>query len=84
METSFQCTCGNIFGAAEVEAALSTVTLLKQRLIQQIRDIDVTESQIRYQTATSFSTWLSVHGYDIGTLLGKAAAKLVTWLEKYF
>src|SRR4051812_18046858 len=41
--TAFHCQCGHVFHASDVEQALSTVALIKARLIQQVEAMDQAE-----------------------------------------
>jgi len=84
MNSKFYCSCGYSFKASEVENAVSTTQLLRQRLIQKLNEIDSLERSIGSKSQSSFQQWISSISYEIGKLLGittRAAKKLI---ENFF
>jgi len=74
MQNSFSCSCGYTFQASDVEAALSTTELLKQRLLQKIAEMDRFEQIIVQTSKRSFNAWVENISYEIGKFLGTTVA----------
>jgi hypothetical protein len=81
MQTTFCCSCGHIFSAADVEDALSTMTLISKRLVQQIKQMEQSENKIYQSYRQSFNEWLYDLSFELGKLVGKAAAAIIKWLR---
>lgn len=70
MDTTFYCSCGYVFHASEVDEALYSFSVLKDRLIQQIRDMDRHEKMILRSSEDSLLRWVDQVAYEVGRLLG--------------
>lgn len=70
MDTTFYCSCGYVFRASEVNEALYSYSVLKDRLVQQIRDMDLHESMILRRSEDSFVDWINQVAYEVGRILG--------------
>jgi len=84
MNSKFHCSCGYIFQASEVENALSTTQLLRQRLIQKINEMDSYERSIKMKSQSSFKQWIGSISYEIGRLLGTTASTAKQLIENFF
>jgi hypothetical protein len=81
METTFHCSCGHVFSAGSVSEALSTASLIRQKLLKQIEGMDKAEIRIRQTVSHSFSQWLEEMSYKLGFTLGTIATYLKKWIE---
>jgi hypothetical protein len=83
-QVRFHCACGHEFGPNDVAAALSMAGLVKARLIENMRGMDLAENRIRSRRRESFSQWL----YEIAESVGYAAGSIVgtinRWLDAIF
>jgi hypothetical protein len=70
MNSSFSCSCRYAFRASEVEIALSTSELLRQRLLQKIQEMNYFEQVIIRTSKKSFNSWIEKVSYEIGKILG--------------
>jgi len=70
MQNSFSCSCGYTFQASDVESALTTSALLKQRLLNKIAEMDYFEQAIIQTSQRSFNAWVEEISYEIGRVLG--------------
>ena len=84
MNSEFYCSCGYTFQASEVENALSTTELLRQRLIQKINEMDSFERSIKTKSQSSFKQWISSISYEIGRFLGTTASTAQKLIENFF
>jgi hypothetical protein len=84
MRTRFFCSCGYTFAAKEVESALSSISLIRSRLLREIEAMNQSEMKIARQSQSSFEVWLRDIGLDIGRDLGVAAGKVMRWLDELF
>lgn len=84
MNSEFHCSCSYTFKASEVESALSTIQLLRQRLIQKLNEMDSFERSIKTKSESSFKQWISGISYEIGRLLGTTASNAQKLIENFF
>lgn len=84
MNSNFYCSCGYSFNSSEVQNALSTTQLLRQRLIQKLNEMDSFERSIQNKSQNSFKQWMSSISYEIGKLLGTTASKAKQLIEDFF
>ena len=84
LNSKFNCSCGYTFQASEVENALSTTQLLKQRLIQKIDEMDIFERSIKTKSQSSFREWIGSISYEIGRLLGTTVSQAKQLIENFF
>jgi hypothetical protein len=69
-QTRFHCSCGYTFNSEEVSEALSTSSLVRKKILEQINEIDFTEKQIKDTVKNSLVSWLSSLGYKLGFAVG--------------
>jgi hypothetical protein len=84
LNSNFNCSCGYTFSASEVENALSTTQLLKQRLIQKLNEMDSFERSITTKSQSSFKQWIGSISYEIGRLLGTTASQAKQLIDNFF
>ncbi len=84
MNSEFHCSCSYTFQSSEVENALSTTQLLRDRLIQKLNEMDVYEKSIKTKSKDSFNQWISSISYEIGRLLGTTASQAKQLIENFF
>lgn len=84
MNTNFYCSCGYVFHSRDVENALTTAELLRQALLQQIRDMDEATLRIRRRSKESFTQWLYDITYDLGSVAGAVVGTIKRWLDELF
>lgn len=76
MSSAFSCSCGYEFHASDVEEALSTSSILRQRLLQKIYEMDQSEIAIVQASQSSFNRWMENVSFEIGRFLGTTGASL--------
>ena len=81
LSTTFYCSCGYVFQATDVQTALSSAALIRKRLLQQVQDMEVTESRINQKTRASLNQWIYDKGYEFARLIGVTAGTIQRWLE---
>lgn len=79
VQTRFYCTCGRTFNANDVESALSTSELMRDRLRAQFKAMEEAERSIRAKSEGSFSQWI----YDVAESLGYAAGTIVGTIKRW-
>ena len=84
MSSEFHCSCGYIFQASEIENALSTTQLLRDRLIQKLNEMDSYERSIKTKSKDSLKQWIGSISYEIGKLLGTTASQAKLLIENFF
>jgi hypothetical protein len=84
MQTKFYCPCGNEFCSSDIKQALSTVALLRQRLIQKLSEMDEYENRIIQNSKSSFQQWANNVSYEIGKLLGISTSVMGKVIESLF
>lgn len=84
LDSQFYCSCGYQFNSSEVEDALSTTQLLRQRLLQKINEMDRYEQSIISKSQNSFQDWVYNISYEIGRVLGTTASKAQELIKKFF
>lgn len=84
LNSNFNCSCGYTFNASEVENALSTTQLLRNRLLQKLNEMDSFERSINMKSQNSFREWIGNISYEIGRLLGTTASKAKQLIENFF
>lgn len=84
LNSNFNCSCDYTFGASEVENALSTTQLLRQRLIQKLNEMDTLERIIKTKSQSSFREWIGTISYEIGKLLGTTASQAKQLINNFF
>ena len=82
MQTSFHCSCGYVFQAHSVSEALSTASLIRQKLMEQIQSMDKAELRIRQTFSHSFTEWLNEMSFEFGFAFGTIAAYIKKWLDQ--
>ena len=83
VKSKFNFFCGYTFQALEVENALSTTQLLRQRLIQKLNEMDSSERSIKTKSQSSFKQWIGSISYEIGRLLGRTASQAKQYYIKF-
>ncbi len=84
LNSKFYCSCGYQFYSSEVETALSTTQLLRQRLLQKINEMDSYERSIKTKSQSSFQQWIYDISYEIGRVLGTTASKAQELIKNFF
>ncbi len=84
LNSQFNCSCGYAFQASEVEKALSTNQLLRQRLIHKLNEMDIFERSIKTKSQSSFKEWIDSISYEIGKLLGATTSQAKQLIENFF
>ena len=82
INTTFYCSCNYVFTAAEVANALSAINLLRNRLLQQVEAMNLSEALIKTKSRASFQSWLTQTSIEIGRILGVAVGKIRRWIEE--
>jgi len=82
MDTRFYCSCGHIFSASEVRNALQAGSALKQKLIQQLREMDIAEQDIHDRTSNSLHRWIYDLSFEVGNLLGISVIRIRNAIRK--
>lgn len=70
MNSTFYCSCGYVFHASEVAEALTTFTLLRERMVEYIRNMNQADRAILKKSESSFTSWVSQMAYKVGRQLG--------------
>lgn len=84
LDSKFHCSCGYQFYPSEVEDALSTTQLLRQRLLQKLNEMDSYEKSIISKSENSFQEWIHEISYEIGKALGTTVAKTQEIIKNFF
>ncbi|NET42194.1 hypothetical protein [Okeania sp. SIO2B3] len=84
LDSKFYCSCGYQFYASEVEDALSTTQLLRQRLLQKINEMDSFERTIASKSQNSFQQWVHNISYDIAKALSTTVSKAQEVIKNFF
>lgn len=84
LNSKFYCSCGYKFYPSEVEDALSTTQLLRQRLLQKINEMDSYEISIKTKSQNSFQQWIQDISYDIAKLLATTVSKAEELIKNFF
>ncbi|MCT7952062.1 hypothetical protein NG798_19880 [Ancylothrix sp. C2] len=84
LDSKFYCYCGYEFYPSEVEDALSTTQLLRQRLLQKLNEMDSYERSIVSKSQNSFKEWIFDISYEIGKALGITVSKAQEIIKNFF
>jgi hypothetical protein len=84
LNSKFYCSCGYEFYSSEVEDALSTTQLLRNRLLQKINEMDSYEKHIISKSQNSFEQWIHGISYEIARLLGTTVSKTQELIKNFF
>jgi len=84
LNSKFYCSCGYQFYSSEVEDALSTNQLLRQRLMKKLEEMDFYEKSIISKSTNSFEDWIYGISYEIGRLLGTTVSKAQEVIKNFF
>jgi hypothetical protein len=79
MRTTFHCSCNYTFSAQAVRNALTSTSLLRDRLAREIMAMDQAETRIRQKSTSSFEEWMNDLGYELGRLAGSISAWAKDW-----
>jgi hypothetical protein len=82
-QVTFHCSCGRVFTAGEVGAALSAASLIRDRLVRHVQSMEQAEARITAKTKASARTWLGEISYEIGRILGIAASEVKRWFGSW-
>ncbi len=77
----FYCSCGYIFSAAQVEAALTSAALLRQRLMLHIASMKSMQMAIDQKADESLISWLGNVSFEAGKRLGYVLGSLRSWFD---
>ena len=67
--------------AYEVRDALSTASLMRQRLIDQINAMSTSERHIAQSSRDSLSSWLEDASGYFGEAIGRVLGRVIKWLR---
>ncbi|WP_254568507.1 hypothetical protein [Oscillatoria sp. HE19RPO] len=84
LNSKFYCSCGYQFYSSEVEDALSTNQLLRQRLMKKLEEMDFYEKSMISKSTNSFEDWIYGISYEIGNLLGTTVSKAQELIKNFF
>jgi hypothetical protein len=84
LNSNFNCSCGYTFQSREVESALSTTQLLRNRLLQKLNEMDNYEKNIMSKSQSSFQKWIYNISYEISRLLGTTVSKTQEIIKNFF
>jgi hypothetical protein len=84
LNSKFYCSCGYEFYPSEVEDALSTTQLLRNRLLQKLNEMDSYEKRIISKSQNSFQQWIHGISYEIARLLGTTVSKTQELIKNFF
>ncbi|WP_293157720.1 MULTISPECIES: hypothetical protein [unclassified Microcoleus] len=84
LDSKFNCSCGYQFYPSEVEDALSTTQLLRQRLLQKLNEMDSYEKSIISKSNSSFQEWIHDISYEIARALGTTVSKAQEVIKNFF
>ncbi|NET86795.1 MAG: hypothetical protein F6K45_01550 [Kamptonema sp. SIO1D9] len=84
LNSNFNCSCGYSFSAWEVENALSTTQLLRNRLLEKLNEMDSYERTIISKSQSSFQQWIYDISYEIGRVLGTTVSKTQELIKNFF
>ena len=84
LDSKFYCSCGYQFYPSEVEDALSTTQILRQRLLQKINEMESYEKSIISKSNSSFQEWIHNISYEIARALGTTVSKAQEVIKNFF
>ncbi|OJJ17400.1 hypothetical protein BI308_22845 [Roseofilum reptotaenium AO1-A] len=84
LNSKFYCSCGYEFYPSEVEESLSTTQLLRQRLLEKLKEMDLYESDIATKSKSSFQQWSYNLSYTIAKAVGRTVTEVQNFLKSFF
>lgn len=84
LDSKFYCSCGYEFYPSEVQDALSTTQLLRNRLLEKINEMDSYEQRIISKSENSFQQWIYGISYEIAKVLGTTVYNTQELIKGFF
>jgi hypothetical protein len=79
-ESTFYCSCGNVFESAEVESAVSEVVRATRRLYEELKRRTAEVSTLEQKADASFAIWMQQTAHFVGGAAGYLVGRLIRLL----